>query len=303
MNESIMGWNSINYCVPHGFMMRSKQILFDIGFALKQGTISALIGPNGAGKSTTLKIGAGFIQPYSGNVTVFDDKAVTRAARKSIGFLPEIQNPYKYLTIKEWLFFLGKLSGLSKEQLSEKFDVLSAEFGFFEIENRLMGTLSKGQHQRIGFAQALLHDPAILLLDEPMSGLDPIWREKIKETMLKFVENQGTILFSSHVMSDVDCLADQVIMIENGQNSWSGEMSALNSKIREYEIVYSLISGEIKTIDRLTKKNIAKYDNRWICSVNAKNKEHMIAMAFQKFIAIESIKPIYIYYEVISEKP
>ncbi len=296
-----MKWHQVNYSVPHGFMMKQKKILSKINVILTRGTISALIGPNGAGKSTSLKIGAGLILPDSGRVTIRDKASSEKNVKKEIGFLSEIQTPYKHLTIEEWLLFLGGLSGISRQAILKKITYLSVRLGFKDLRKRKMGTLSKGQHQRAGLAQALLHDPSILLLDEPMSGLDPAWRDKFQEIMMEFVQNGGTILFSSHVISDVDRLADQVVMIDRGRIIWQGNTSELSGNISEYEVVLSSVFDEKALLNTATPRKTSRSGSRLICNVDSKNKEIMIELASQGTITIEAINPVYIYRNVMAE--
>lgn len=212
-----MQWKNINYSINSGFFnQRRIKILNDINIKLTSGTILGLVGPNGAGKTSTLNIGAGLITPDSGETIIDGSPIKDIKSKKIIGYVSETQHPPKHLKIKEYLFMLGTLSGIKKNILDKRIKII---MNFFELENmsqKILINLSKGQIQRINIAQALIHNPAILILDEPMSGLDSYWRYQLV-SFLKFFKACGrSVIFSSHVLSDIENIADQAVLINKG---------------------------------------------------------------------------------------
>ena len=160
------------------------------------------------------------------------------------------------------------------------------------MKNQLVQTLSKGQLQRAGLAQALIHSPAILLLDEPMSGLDPYWRLRVQQILLDFKKNGGTILFSSHILSDVERLCDRLVLIKDGQIFWKGEITDLPRKIEFYEAVVSKINDQ-NLIQNIHNTNIEFHqDGTWVITFPFDKKNQIIDLASRNIISLISLKPI-----------
>lgn len=191
------------------------------------GSIFGLLGPNGSGKSTTMKLMLGLIRPTEGEVKIFGHPSGSVAAREKIGFLPE--NPYfpHYLTGREFLGYCGKLCGMRGADLRDKVDQLLERVAMAEAGGRRLKTYSKGMLQRIGLAQALIHDPALLVLDEPTSGVDPQGSRFIRDLMLGLKEEGRTIIFSSHLLEQVEAVSDQVAILYRGKKIEEGSLSEL----------------------------------------------------------------------------
>lgn len=165
----------------------------DLGFSLETGRSLGFIGPNGAGKTTTIKLCTGILKPERGDVLI-QGKSVSRKESKCrIGLLTEFQYAPPFLTVTEWLKTLGLLSGISSHKIQRTLPGILEEFELTSLADSQMNTLSKGQAQRTGFAQAFLNHPDILFLDEPMSGMDPLWRSKIHDRLVKFKREGGTL--------------------------------------------------------------------------------------------------------------
>ncbi len=190
----------------------------DISFQIEEGEIVGFLGPNGAGKSTTMKIATTFIAPTSGNVTVggFDVLENPLAVRSITGYLPEHNPLYLDLYVHEYLVLVGKLFGLAGRTLKSRVAEMIDLCGLTEEQNKKIETLSKGYRQRVGLAQALIHDPRVLILDEPTSGLDPNQLVEIRN-LIKNVSRNKTVLFSTHIMQEVQALCSRVIVINKGK--------------------------------------------------------------------------------------
>ncbi len=193
------------------------EILHDISLTLKSGEVFGFLGPNGAGKTTTMKAILGIIDPTIGNIEILGKSPRDTSVQKKIGFMPENTYLYKYLTGDEFLDFNGRFYGLSKIKLEERKTWALMQVGLIEARDKRLNTYSKGMLQRIGLAQAILHDPDIIFLDEPMSGLDPIGRKMVKDLMISLKKAKKTIFFNTHILSDVETICDSFGIICEGR--------------------------------------------------------------------------------------
>ncbi|GLU54964.1 ATP-binding cassette domain-containing protein [Dyadobacter frigoris] len=189
-----------------------------ISFSLKPGEIVGFLGPNGAGKSTTMKILTGYLNSTSGTATVadFDVQQQAMPARRAIGYLPEHNPLYLDMYVREFLLFSGKLYGMRGSTLKSRVDEMINLCGLEVEKRKKIGQLSKGYRQRVGLAQSFLHDPAVLILDEPTTGLDPNQIQEIRE-LIRTAGHNKTVLFSTHIMQEVEALCDRVIIINKGR--------------------------------------------------------------------------------------
>lgn len=212
------------------------QALDHLDMTVRPGEIFGLLGPNGSGKSTAMKLILGLIQPTKGRVEVAGMAAGSIAAREKLGFLPE--NPYfpQFLSAREVLHFYGPLCGLTGKKLSQRADELLELVGLENAAQRPLKTFSKGMLQRIGLAQALIHDPEILLLDEPTAGVDPLGGRQIRDLMLELRRRGKTILFSSHLLDQVQEVADRVAILHLGKKLCEGTLDELLTRPGEVEI-------------------------------------------------------------------
>lgn len=190
----------------------------DISFEVSQGDILGFLGPNGAGKSTTMKIATGYIPPSSGSVSVMGHDVVdqSKQVRRNIGYLPEHNPLYLDMYVHEYLGFIGSLHKLNGRQLRQRVAEIVELCGLSLEQNKRIGALSKGYRQRVGLAQALLHDPKVLILDEPTTGLDPNQLVEIR-SLIKRVSQEKTVIFSTHIMQEVQALCNRVIIINHGE--------------------------------------------------------------------------------------
>jgi ABC-2 type transport system ATP-binding protein len=189
----------------------------EISFAADKGEIVGFLGPNSAGKSTTMKIITGYIPPTSGTATVCGYNVVSQsiASRKHIGYLPEHNPLYLDMYVREYLTFVGSLHNSNTKFLNERVPQMIEMCGLDKEQNKLIRALSKGYRQRVGLAQALLHDPDVLILDEPTTGLDPNQIVEIRD-LIKSVSKNKTVIFSTHIMQEVQALCTRVLIINNG---------------------------------------------------------------------------------------
>ncbi|MFZ1809458.1 MAG: gliding motility-associated ABC transporter ATP-binding subunit GldA [Cyclobacteriaceae bacterium] len=199
-----------------------------ISFSVKEGEIVGFLGPNGAGKSTTMKIATGYLPPSSGRAKVgrYDVQEQPLQVKKIIGYLPEHNPLYLDMYVHEYLGFVGGLYGLTGRGLKSRVEEIIALCGLTREQNKKLESLSKGYRQRAGLAQALLHDPEVLILDEPTSGLDPNQIIEIRK-VIKEVSRNKTVLFSSHIMQEVQALCDRVIVINKGKIVADDQLSNL----------------------------------------------------------------------------
>jgi ABC-2 type transport system ATP-binding protein len=218
---------------------RPKPALRPLRLTIEEGEVFGFLGPNGAGKTTTLKLLMGLVSPTAGTARIlgmdFDDPRV----KAQIGFLPEQPYFYDYLTAQELLTYYAQLSGVPAAGRSERVSAILERFGLADSARLQLRKYSKGMLQRVGLAQAILHDPKVVFLDEPMSGLDPLGRREVRE-MIQQMRNEGkTVFFSTHILSDAEALCDRVAIIYQGELRGVGAVAQLTSQARRrVEIIF-----------------------------------------------------------------
>ena len=198
------------------FRRKKVEALRGISFAVQRGHIFGFVGPNGAGKTTTIRTLMGLIRPTGGSATILGHTIPSRAARAKVGFLPESPYFYDYLTIGELLDLAGRLFGLDAATRKKRADALIERVGLGRARTQSLKKFSKGMLQRAGLAQALMNDPEVVVLDEPTSGLDPIGRKEVRDLILELREQGKTVMFSSHILTDIEAIADQVAIVARG---------------------------------------------------------------------------------------
>jgi gliding motility-associated transport system ATP-binding protein len=212
--------------------------LDDISFSIHKGEVVAFLGPNGAGKTTTMRILTGFMPPTSGTVQIagFDCLEEPWEVKKHIGYLPETPPLYLELTVREYLIFVGRIKRLGPEQLQERISIIIQQTGLTEVQRRVIGHLSRGYRQRVGLAQALLHNPPVLILDEPTTGLDPNQIIEIRD-LIKNLAGSHTIILSTHLLAEATAICQKVIIINRGQIVAIDTPEQLGAKLRQSEIL------------------------------------------------------------------
>ena len=218
---------AVDLCKHYG----SFAAIDHLSFTIRRGEVAAFLGPNGAGKSTTMKVLTGYLSPTAGTarlagVDVVQDRV--RAAEK-LGYLPENGPLYPEMTPRELLTFFGEARGLGTAKLAERLQFVTDECDLHELLDKPIGTCSKGQKQRVGMAQALLHDPEVLILDEPTTGLDPNQIRHVRELVKKLGQTR-TILLSTHLFQEVDAMAGRVLLVNEGKLAFDGTPAEFKQK-------------------------------------------------------------------------
>lgn len=196
---------------------KSVEALKDLHLSVGQGEVLGFLGPNGAGKSTTIKCLMGLIRPTTGSASIMGHDIATADARKLVGYLPENPAFYDYLSAEEYLLFVCKVFGMDAAASARRSEEVLRLLELWEPRKRLIRTYSKGMVQRLGLAQVLIHDPDVYILDEPMSGLDPLGRALVKEIILDLKKRGKCVFFSTHITDDVEKVCDRVAVINKGQ--------------------------------------------------------------------------------------
>ncbi len=217
----------------------STVALADVSFKVRRGEILGFLGPNGAGKTTVMKILTTVIFPTSGTARVggHDVRADPLPARQMIGYLPEQIPLYTEMQVDEYLHFVGKARGLNGAGLRDRLSWVAERCALKPVWKRPMGELSRGFRQRVGLAQALIHDPAVLILDEPTTGLDPLQIIEIRELLRSLVPNKA-ILFSTHILQEVEAIAQRVVIIHAGKIVAEGTLAELTAGYPNLEAAF-----------------------------------------------------------------
>jgi ABC-2 type transport system ATP-binding protein len=212
----------------------------DISLGVRPGEIFGLLGLNGAGKTTAIKLLLGLLFPTQGEAKLFQVRLPDRAVMRRVGYLPELPTLYKYLTIGELLNLYGSLSNLTPEQIRDRSRSVINDIGLEPHQSKRLGEYSKGMQQRAGFAQALLHDPDLLILDEPVSGLDPLGLKEMRQLLVRLNEQGKAIFFSSHIISEAEKICHRVGILHQGRISrvldrkdWEGHEGRLEELFLE----------------------------------------------------------------------
>src|SRR5579863_237374 len=216
----------------------------DVSFEVRKGEILGFLGPNGAGKTTTMRVITGYLPPSAGRVRVAGHDVVNEAldAKRSTGYLPETPPVYPDMTVSEYLAFVARIKGVPRGELRKRVDEVSEKCAVTQVRDRQIGKLSKGYRQRVGLAQALIHNPDVLVLDEPTAGLDP---KQIIETreLIKHLAGQHTVVLSTHILPEVSKTCDRVVVINAGKVVAVGTPDELTRRLRGFETVLLIAEG------------------------------------------------------------
>ncbi len=233
-----------------------KVAVDELSFSVAQGEIFGLIGPNGAGKTTTIRMMMDIIKPDSGEVTIFGEK-LSEATKNRLGYLPEERGLYKKLRVLESIIYLASLKGMDKQSATEKADELLNQTGMLASKNKKIEELSRGMGQIIQFIVTIIHDPQLVILDEPFAGLDPVNTELLKG-MFADLRNQGkAVILSTHQMNQVEELCDRILMINNGKDVLYGDLSEIKARYRGNSVLLDF-KGELGEVPGVTGKRAHK---------------------------------------------
>ncbi len=227
----------------------------DVSFTIPEGQIVAFLGPNGAGKSTTMKILTGFLAPSEGSAAIagYDVRKDRLEAVKELGYLPENGPLYSDMTPYELLEFFGEARGMDPDLMKKRIDQVVAQCSLSEVLEKPIGKLSKGYRQRVGLAQALLHDPSVLIMDEPTAGLDPNQIREFRKN-IKELASSKTILMSTHILQEVDAVADRVVFINRGEIVFDGTPAKLKENGSLEQPFYRLTGNDAATKETATEE-------------------------------------------------
>jgi ABC-2 type transport system ATP-binding protein len=218
---------------------KPKHALRPLNLSVEDGEVFGFLGANGAGKTTTLKLLMGLIFPTGGSARILGMEVADPRMKAQIGFLPEQPYFYDYLTARELLEYYGQLSGMDPKQRSRKVDEVLQRVGLPDVGGVQLRKFSKGMLQRVGIAQAILHDPKVVFLDEPMSGLDPMGRREVRDLIAQLKHEGKTVFFSTHILSDAETLCDRVGIIHQGELRGVGIVADLTSSVHgKVEVVW-----------------------------------------------------------------
>lgn len=233
-----------------------KPAVEDLSFTVNPGELLGLIGPNGAGKSTTIKILLDFMKPDSGTVSIFGEP-MNEALKNQIGYLPEERGLYKRLTAIDQILYFSSLKGLDHSSAEEKADQLLRQTGMLESKQKKIKDLSKGMGQIIQFIVTVIHDPQLIIMDEPFSGLDPVNTEMMKNFISQLRNEGKTVILSTHQMNQVEELCDRVLMINHGREVLYGDLKEIKGNYKEHSVRID-VDGEIGNLDGVIHQKFNK---------------------------------------------
>jgi ABC-2 type transport system ATP-binding protein len=263
MTEAAVAVESVTKVFPVPLRKQSITAVRDLNLLVETGEVYGLLGPNGSGKSTTLKMILGLVSPTRGRTQIFGRDSSDVATHQSVGFVPENPYFYKFLTGAETLRFFGKLCGLRGSELTDRVQQLLDLVGLTDARNQRLSTYSKGMLQRIGLAQALINEPALLVLDEPTAGVDPAGSRDIRNLIVDLKKRGVTVLLSSHLLEHVEEVCDRVGILAKGELVREGPLEELIAIEDRTEIVLENASGKlVKEIEKLAVKSKAKLVER-----------------------------------------
>jgi len=276
---------------PHGFLhLKKKASLEGLTMRVENGEVFRFLGPNGAGKSTTIKLLMGIIFPTAGTARLLGRPIGDAEAHARIGYLPEQPYFYDYLTAAEVLDYFARFHGYTAAERKERVARMLEKVGLETAGKIQLRKYSKGMLQRVGLAQAILHDPQLVILDEPMSGLDPVGRREVREIILELKANGKTILFSTHILSDAEAVCDRVGVIAGGKLRGVGAPdSIVGVKTAGMEVLFEL-PGEVRALPAGAVPSGARY------RLNAAEGELFPAIerlreAGARIVSVTQIKP------------
>jgi ABC-2 type transport system ATP-binding protein len=264
--------------------------LQNVSFAIEEGKVTGFLGANGAGKTTSMKIMMDFIKPTQGKVK-FDKSLGQRKIEifKNIGFLPERPFFYPHLRGYEFIQFMGELAEVEKRVLNERVAYWGPRFKIDFALERKIKTYSKGMLQRVGFLATLIHDPKIIILDEPLSGLDPIGRKELKDVIIEVHKEGKTVFFSSHIVSDIEEVCENVIFLKDGKLEYDGKIDTLLKQHEKADCIIKVNTPEINLSTQVEEIQVSQ-GNFHQLKVARANKEQVIRELMEKNIDIVSLE-------------
>lgn len=275
----------------------SNAAVNNISFHLNKGEVLGFLGPNGAGKSSTMQVITGNLAPSHGQINIcgFDLLDSAKEAKAKIGYLPEHPPLYRELTVDEFMSFCAQLNRIEKSKQKTAIESAKERCGITEVSQRLIGNLSKGYQQRVGIAQAIIHSPEIVILDEPTVGLDPIQIREIRTLIRELAEDHGVIL-STHILPEVQMTCDRVQIINRGQLVYSDDINHLHQRMRSNNIIIGLNNAppedELRALNNIDEIEIlSKTRFRLYHSIDNEPAADIAKMAAEKNWGLFEIRP------------
>ncbi|MCK5075654.1 MAG: ABC transporter ATP-binding protein, partial [Calditrichia bacterium] len=238
-----------------GFIPKKNHVLKNISFSLESGKTYAYLGPNGAGKTTTIKLLLNFLKPSKGEISIYGKSPADPVFRGKIGYVSDHPYFYEYLSAEEYLTFCGELYKMEQSEIKKRSHIMFEMVGLQNFKKMKLRKFSRGMGQRLSFAQALLHDPELIILDEPLNGLDPFGRKDLQSIIQELKSRGKTIFFSSHILDDAEVLADKLIFLNKGEIIFNGDLQEVKGK-EEVTFQVFLEKDSKSIIDFCNKNNI-----------------------------------------------
>jgi len=266
-NDSVIDIHEVEKEFRSGFRKRVRA-LCGVSFQVGKGEIFGLLGPNGAGKTTIIKVLLGIVRRSGGKASLLGFPAGDRRGRRRVGYLPENLRLPRHQTARTALEFYGRLSGLSRTEIRRKTDPLLEQVGLLGRDRESVGRFSKGMSQRLGLAQALLHEPDVLILDEPTDGLDPVGRNQIRNILQRLKDEGRTVFLNSHLLQEVELVCDRVAILDQGKLRFEGTIAELTpAEFSELELV--LVGDEQQARSALGSRDIKEFQKTADDSIQA----------------------------------
>jgi ABC-2 type transport system ATP-binding protein len=276
-----------------GFGLRVRRVLHGLSFQVGRGEVFGFVGPNGAGKTTTLKVLMGLVRPTAGRASILGVDVGETESRRHVGFLPE--NPYfsELLSGRELLHFHARLASVPASARARRVDTLLDWVGLRAAADARIRTYSKGMQQRVGIAQALVHDPQVIFLDEPMSGLDPIGRKEIRDLILRLRHEGKTVFMNTHILSDVELLCDRVAILVAGRIRYEGAPhELLEGTERETDVVAARVAPDtVVALEERCGARLRGHGDQIEIRVKEKSLQELLGMLLAARAEIVSVTP------------
>ncbi len=275
------------------FTGKKVEAVKGVSFEVEEGEVFGFLGPNGAGKTTTIKMLTGLIRATSGSATLFGEAIPSPTAMARVGFLPENPYVYPYLSPREFVSLCGRLSGMRGKDLATKVERILERVGMGHAMDRAVRALSKGMLQRVGLAAALVHEPELLILDEPMSGLDPMGRKEVRDIIAEEAKAGRTVFFSTHILADVETLCDRVCILRRGEVVVAGVLrELLDTGTKWSEVTLTGVTAALR--EDVLAMGVTAHDmaGAWIVDIEGEAKtRELIQKALAAGASIDALIP------------
>ncbi len=293
LTEPVIRAVKLNKTYRSGFRLKKVQALVDLNLEIEKGETFGFLGPNGAGKTTFIKILMGLARPSSGSVEVFGRPTGEAEVKSRMGFLPESPYFYEYLSAREFLELAARLSGVPRKEAQVRVRHLLKLVRMERAADARMYSFSRGMLQRVGIAQALIGDPELVILDEPMGGLDPIGRKEFRDIIADLRERGKTVFFSTHILPDVEMICDRVGIIIAGRLVTTGRLSEmLDQEVDSIEITVTGVTGKFrKVFERVAQHTIRSEDTLLLTVKNEEEVDRILAIVREAGAKLQALIP------------